>query len=212
VINIMSPLPLIDSALHIAGYTQPGATRNTQASGNNGQICIVLRQGNGSSAISGPVIASSADPDTSLQGEGMGLPNLLAPLVLDVTVTPWPLSPTVPSRASASEPGSQAPRVDAIVCINMLHIAPWAAALALFAGAARHLAPGAPLVTYGPYRFAGALPAPSNVEFDRSLRARDPAWGIRDVVDLAAAAAAQGLVHTETVALPANNHVLVFRR
>jgi len=81
-----------------------------------------------------------------------------------------------------------------------------------FAGAACHQWPWAPLVPYGPYRFAGPLPAPSNVEFDRSLRARDPAWGIRDVVDLAAAAAAQGLVHTETVALPANNHVLVFRR
>ena len=78
VINIMSALPAISTALHIDGYTQPGAARNTQTVGNNGQICIVLRQGNGSSAIAGLVISSSADPDISLQVEGLGFSNFLA--------------------------------------------------------------------------------------------------------------------------------------
>jgi len=122
------------------------------------------------------------------------LPNLAAPLALDVTA-PWPIA-----------------HADAIVCINMVHIAPWKAALALFAGAGRVLAPGAPLYLYGPYRFDGAFTAPSNAEFDRSLRARDPRWGVRDVRDLEAAAAAHGLALRDTVAMPANNHSLIFRR
>ncbi len=122
------------------------------------------------------------------------LPNLAAPLPLDVT-SPWPLD-----------------RADAIVCINMVHIAPWDAALALFAGAAQLLPPGAPLFLYGPYRFGGTFTAPSNAAFDASLRARDPRWGVRDVDDLRAAAAANGLTLHEIVALPANNHALVFRR
>ena len=122
------------------------------------------------------------------------LPNLRPPLALDVEAWPWPVD-----------------HADAIVCINMIHISPWSATVALFAGAARALPPGGVLVTYGPYRFAGKLPAPSNQAFDESLRARDPRWGIRDVVDLEAEAARAGLRLEETVALPANNHALVFR-
>ncbi|HVK84406.1 MAG TPA: DUF938 domain-containing protein [Kofleriaceae bacterium] len=121
------------------------------------------------------------------------LPNLAAPLALDVT-QPWPVD-----------------HADAIVCINMVHIAPWEAALALFANASRVLAPGALLYLYGPYRFGGAT-APSNEAFDQSLRARDPRWGVRDVDDLTAAAAGHGLRLVDTVAMPANNHSLVFRR
>lgn len=124
-----------------------------------------------------------------------GLANLRPPLLLDVTAEPWPVA-----------------HADAVVCINMIHIAPWDATVALFAGAARRLAPGAPLVTYGPYRFDGAFTSPSNQAFDDSLRARDPRWGVRDVTDLDRLAAAHGLGHEDTVAMPANNHVLVFRR
>lgn len=123
-----------------------------------------------------------------------GLPNLRPPLDLDVTALPWPLA-----------------HVDAIACINMLHIAPWEAALALFSGAGAVLSPGAPLVTYGPYLIDGAT-APSNLDFDRSLRARDPRWGVRELRDLEAAAAPHGLTLHEVVALPANNHALVWRR
>lgn len=121
------------------------------------------------------------------------LPNLAAPLALDTT-QPWPLD-----------------HADAIVCINMVHIAPWEAALALFANAGRVLAPGALLFLYGPYKLGGVT-APSNEAFDRSLRARDPRWGVRDIDDLTAAAAVRGLRLVDTVAMPANNHALVFRR
>jgi len=94
----------------------------------------------------------------------------------------------------------------------MVHISPWEASLALFANAGRILAPGALLYLYGPYRFSGAFTADSNAEFDRSLRARDPRWGVRDVDDLVATARAAQLELVETVAMPANNHSLIFRR
>jgi hypothetical protein len=93
----------------------------------------------------------------------------------------------------------------------MIHIAPWAACRGLFAGAARVLATDCCLVTYGPYRFAGET-APSNLAFDASLRQRDPRWGVRDVVELEDVANEHGLHLDETVAMPANNHLLVFRR
>ncbi len=124
----------------------------------------------------------------------VGLPNLAEPLVLDVCA-PWPVE-----------------RADAIVCINMVHISPWESSLALFAGAAKLLASGTPLYLYGPYRFGGQFTAPSNEEFDRSLRGRDPRWGVRDVTELAGAATDVGFTLVETVAMPANNHSLVFRR
>ncbi len=120
------------------------------------------------------------------------LANLRAPLRIDVTAPTWPI-------ASA----------DAVTCINMVHISPWEAALGMFDGVARL---GAPLLyLYGPYRFGDTI-APSNAEFDRSLRARNPSWGVRDVRDLEAAAAERGFSLAETIAMPANNHSLIFRR
>ncbi len=123
-----------------------------------------------------------------------GLPNVAPPLELDVAAPHWPLE-----------------RADAVVCINLLHISPWAASQALFEGAASLLEPDAPLVTYGPYRFAGRT-APSNDAFDASLRSQDPSWGVRDVDDLSALARRTGFELEESVAMPANNHTLVWRR
>lgn len=124
-----------------------------------------------------------------------GIANVRAPIVLDATSPSWPID-----------------AADAIVCSNMIHIAPWAAAVGLFAGAGRILPAGGVLCTYGPYRFHGQFTAPSNAEFDASLRARDPAWGVRDVDDLEELARGNGLALVDTVAMPANNHLLVWRR
>lgn len=124
-----------------------------------------------------------------------GLPNLRPPLALDASAPEWPVA-----------------AADAVVCINMVHIAPWSAAEGLFAGAGRVLPPGGVLYLYGPYRFEGAFTAPSNEAFDQSLRARDPRWGVRDVRDLEAEAASRGFVLSEVVAMPGNNHSLVFHR
>lgn len=124
-----------------------------------------------------------------------GLANVLPPLDLDVRRTPWPVA-----------------RADAVLCINMIHIAPWSAAEALVAGAARCLPEGGVLYLYGPYREGGVHTAPSNAAFDASLRAQDPAWGVRDLEALVALAEEQGLGLEQRIAMPANNLSLVFRR
>ncbi|MGJ7558068.1 DUF938 domain-containing protein [Variovorax sp. RB2P76] len=126
------------------------------------------------------------------------LPNLLAPLLLDVMSPQWP-----------SQTDAFAERFDAVYCANMLHISPPATCAALMEGAARHLLPGGLLITYGPY-FEDGTSAPSNVAFDESLRARNPAWGIRRLEDVKAQAHRSGLVLRERHAMPANNLLLVF--
>ena len=124
-----------------------------------------------------------------------GSANLLEPVRLDAAARHWPVA-----------------AADAILCVNMVHISPWAATLGLMRGAGRLLAPGAPLILYGPYRRAGVPTAPSNEAFDRSLRARDPRWGLREVEAVAAEAAANGLALDRIDVMPANNLTLVFRK
>ena len=102
--------------------------------------------------------------------------------------------------------------LDAIVCINMLHISPWAATTALMAGAGGHLREGGILFVYGPFRRLGVPTAPSNESFDQSLRSRDPAWGLRDLDAVEAGGRGRGLVLREVVEMPANNLSLVFAR
>jgi len=124
-----------------------------------------------------------------------GLPSARPPLALDAASTHWPID-----------------AADAIVCINMIHIAPWAACDGLLRGAGRTLGPTGVLVLYGPYRIGGAHTAPSNAAFDADLRAQNPAWGVRDLETVIALARGHGLIHRETVAMPANNLTLVFDR
>lgn len=124
-----------------------------------------------------------------------GTANLLPPVALDVSVSTWPVD-----------------MVDAVVNINMIHISPWAACEGLIDGAARALSSGGVLVMYGPYLVRGVDTAPSNLAFDRSLRSRDPAWGLRWLHDVAAAALDRGLALEETVQMPANNLIVVYRK
>ncbi|MEY4795220.1 MAG: hypothetical protein RL312_100 [Pseudomonadota bacterium] len=123
------------------------------------------------------------------------LPNMRAPLALDVTAAPWPIN-----------------YADAVTCINMIHIAPWEATLGLVAGAARIIPPGGLLFLYGPYKRAGQHTAPSNADFDASLRERDARWGVRDLETVAAEATAMGFAAPMIEAMPANNLSLIFRR
>lgn len=102
--------------------------------------------------------------------------------------------------------------VDAVVCINMVHIAPWSATEGLARGAARVLRPGGVLYLYGAYKRDGAHTAPSNEAFDAWLKARDPAYGVRDLEAVTACMEAQGFARTEVVAMPANNFSVVFVR
>jgi SAM-dependent methyltransferase len=127
-----------------------------------------------------------------------GLANLRAPLALDVRARPWPL----------------AGPVDAVLAINLIHIAPWEVTLALVAGAAAALAarPAGLLLLYGPYREGGVHTAESNAAFDARLRAEDPAFGVRDLGEVAALAAAHGFAAPAVTRMPANNLTVVFRR
>lgn len=125
-----------------------------------------------------------------------GLPNLRPPLALDVLdEASWPEGPFA-----------------AVLCVNMIHISPWAATEGLTRLAGRVLPVGGLLATYGPYLEAEVPLAASNAAFDESLRARDPAWGLRDRDEVAAAAKAEGLAPTRRVEMPANNLMLLFRR
>lgn len=103
-------------------------------------------------------------------------------------------------------------RLTAMLCINVIHISPWRVAQNLMAGAGRLLRDGGTLFTYGPYKRDGKHTAPSNAEFDASLRARNPEWGVRDVADVTALAKANGLTCIKIVEMPANNLVLAFER
>ena len=123
------------------------------------------------------------------------LANLRAPLKLDAAAGTWPV-------ASA----------DAMVCINMIHISPWPATEGLFKGAARTLPAGGVLITYGPYAINGDFQADSNAAFDQSLRSRNPAWGIRDLADIEPLARSCSFELAERIAMPANNHTLIFKK
>jgi SAM-dependent methyltransferase len=124
-----------------------------------------------------------------------GLANIAAPVVLDVSEPHWPVDASY----------------DAILCINMIHISPWPATHALMRGAARHLPSQGRLVLYGPYRENGTA-VQSNLDFDASLKQRNPEWGLRELEDVTRIAAEQGLHRQQVVRMPANNLAVVFAR
>lgn len=138
-----------------------------------------------------------ADALPSIAAWCAGLPNVRPPLRLDVLDADWP---DVPAQ------------VDAIYCANMIHIAPWACTAGLMRGAARHLATGGLLITYGPYLIDDEFTAPSNLAFDADLRARNSSWGIRRLGAVAEQATAVGLLLRERIDMPANNKLLAWVR
>jgi len=126
------------------------------------------------------------------QGE---LANVRDPISLDLRERPWPVT-----------------AADAIVCINVVHVSPWAATLALLEGAGDVLPPNGVLYLYGPYRRRDRETAPSNEAFDARLLAHDPAWGLREIEQVSEAAEPNGLALAEVVDMPANNYSLIFVR
>ncbi len=153
------------------------------------------------SASAADLIFQPSDPDPTARASieawtaALGLPNVRKALALDATSEIWPLA-----------------RADAVLCINMIHIAPWAAAIGLIRGAAAVLPPGSVLYIYGPFRRKGRHTAPSNEAFDRSLRMRDPNWGVRDIEAVAALAESRGFGAPLVKDMPANNLSLFFER
>jgi SAM-dependent methyltransferase len=142
-----------------------------------------------------------SDPDAELRQsialrvKEQGLANVKLPIDLEATRLPWPLQ-----------------RADAVVCINMIHVAPWSATRALLEGAKALLPAQHVLFLYGPYRRFGQHTSKSNEQFDADLRAHDPEWGLRDLEAVSDAAASCGFALAEVVPMPANNFSLIFKR
>jgi len=142
-----------------------------------------------------------SDPDAELR-ESISLriqeerrANVKWPIDLDVIKLPWPLQ-----------------TADAILAINMIHVAPWSATLALFEGTKALLSTPGVLFLYGPYRRFGSHTSESNAQFDLDLRTQNPEWGLRDLEAVTDVAARTGFILAETVEMPANNFSLVFKR
>ena len=142
-----------------------------------------------------------SDPDAEARASidawvaATGVSNVRPALALDAASDTWPIN-----------------HADMVVCINMIHIAPWAATLGLMRGAGQVLPPGGHLVLYGPYRQGGRHTAPSNEAFDQDLRTRNPAWGVRDLEEVVAVAEGNGLGQPDVHPMPANNLLLAFAR
>ncbi|MDR2212638.1 MAG: DUF938 domain-containing protein [Pseudomonadales bacterium] len=127
--------------------------------------------------------------------DGLAPPNVLPPLALDASETPWP------------------PReLDAIISINTLHIMPYAAVEKFMQGVGAALKSGAPLCVYGAFKYHGEFTTPSNADFDQWLKQRDPTRGIRDFEQVNAWAAQNGLIFEADHALPANNQLIIWRK
>ncbi|MDR5779523.1 DUF938 domain-containing protein [Caballeronia sp. LZ065] len=147
------------------------------------------------------IVWQPSDPDAASRDSiaawraHAGLANLREPLAIDVTSDDWGID-----------------AVSAVVCINMIHIAPWAATEALFEGAGARLGMGGVLYLYGPYRRNGSHTAPSNEAFDQQLRARDSRWGVRDLEEVERSGARVGFALKEVIAMPANNFSVVFEK
>ena len=143
-------------------------------------------------------LSEEARLSTAAWAQHSGDKNFKAPVALDACSDDWPL-----------EEGLE---FDAVLCINMIHIAPFEAAKGVIRGARRHLGRGGFLYFYGPFKIGGDHTAPSNQSFDESLKSRDPLWGVRDIEEIELLAGQAGFVRESVTEMPANNLSLIFRR
>jgi len=163
---------------------------------------------------------SDRDPDALASivawRDEAGADNLLPPLTLDASSARWPID-----RADAlvcinmdsdSCESAKSAGYAACLCINMVHISPWTATVGLFRGCAKHLIADAPLILYGPYLEAGVKTAQSNLAFDRSLKERNPKWGLRKVADVDQVATEYGFTRIRRVTMPAHNLTLIYHK
>jgi Protein of unknown function (DUF938) len=152
-----------------------------------------------SAACHGEFQPSDSDPTARASidawAAALGVTNVRPAIALDASAEVWPVQ-----------------HADAVLCINMIHIAPWAATLGLVRGAERVLPPGGLLYLYGPFRRDGRHTTPSNERFDQDLRRQDPEWGVRDVEAVAVLADAAGFGPPVIEAMPANNLSIIFWR
>ena len=208
-----SPIALEERARSEARLSSPSAGRNKSVIADalatllpQGARVLEIASGTGEHALAcvtarPDLVWTPSDPDAasraSIESWAREADGRIEPaLALDMTRTGW---------TDGLEP------VDAVFCANMIHIAPWAAAEGLFAGAAALVRPDGAVHLYGPFK-EGQATAPSNLDFDASLKARDPAWGVRERAAVEALAARHGFEPADRMETPANNLLLSFRR
>ncbi|MBL4800625.1 MAG: DUF938 domain-containing protein [Emcibacter sp.] len=129
------------------------------------------------------------------------LNNILPPMDINTQADNWPIENSTPPLP-----------VTSMVCINMIHISPWASTVGLMKGAARILPKYGVLYLYGPYKIDGKHTAPSNELFDISLHSRNSEWGVRDLNDVKELAKDHGFGFVKTVEMPANNLSVIFKK
>lgn len=98
-----------------------------------------------------------------------------------------------------------------IYCANMIHIAPWAAAMGLARGAGKLLKPGDKLFLYGPF-LMGNDSAQSNLSFTQNLKQRNSEWGVRELVDVGEVFLKNDLRLSQLIEMPCDNSLLVLTR
>lgn len=179
---LQTHLPTSGLVLEIASGTGEHVVYFASHSGNNLTFQPTDREASASASIDAWV------------GE-LGLSNVLPAIELDVTDANWPVS-----------------TADVMLCINMIHIAPWAAAVGLMRGASTILSPEGKLLLYGPFRRDGRHTSSGNEAFDNTLRAENPEWGIRDLEAVSDLAETHGLTLAHIEDMPANNLTLIFQR
>lgn len=208
-----SPIALEARLADAARLFSPSAARNRDPIGDQlagllpqGARVLEIGSGTGEHAVAvcqrrPDIVWQPSDPDAASRASqnawaAEAAPNMLPALDLDLT------------RPGAAE---QLARFDALVCLNVIHIAPWAVAEAMASASQTLIEADGLVYLYGPY-LEGEATAPSNLEFDRSLKARNPAWGVRARPDVEALFMASGWTQPQRHEMPANNLSLVFRR
>jgi SAM-dependent methyltransferase len=168
---------------------------------------LEVASGSGEHAVhfaraSGPhIVFQPSDADASARASidawtaASGLPNVRPALALDATAQPWPIA-----------------GADVVLCCNMIHIAPWEAAVGLVNGAARVLPPGGILFLYGPFKREGRHTAPSNEAFDRDFLRAQARLGRARPRGGRCARGASWLRAPMVEPMPANNLSVLFRR
>ncbi|MGI9378921.1 MAG: DUF938 domain-containing protein [Methyloligellaceae bacterium] len=132
-----------------------------------------------------------------------GLSNLKPPICLDVTQENWGLE---------AQDHAPSDNIVAVVCSNLLHIAPWKVSQGLIAGAGKYLQPNGFLMIYGAFSVDGSHVSQSNVAFDRSLKNQNPEFGVRDTVEIQNEAEKFGLILSELTPMPSNNFMLTLQK
>lgn len=185
-----------DAILDVLRRTLPHAGMVLEVASGTGQHAVHF-----AANLPYPILWQTSEPDAELRRsisawiEDAALDNVLPPLNLDVTAKHWPID-----------------RVQAVVCINLIHISAWDATVGLLRGAGRILEEDGVLIVYGPFLIDGSHTAPSNASFDQSLRAQNSEWGVRDLADISAQAEKHGLMLEDKIAMPANNFSLIYRK